>query len=164
MSEKTTASVIQQYSPEIAYTPENFEAEVAGLGQKVADFLGGNHIDPNRVLFAGYNEYAAKTEGSEHWETGDTPQFYFGDMMSLTPPTSLSEDEEMQGEHWAVNPLNYALSNGTLGIYDREKLGNPTEHDTEFGTYLYELSPDAIGQAQIAALQIRTHDPSDTRP
>jgi hypothetical protein len=155
MTERITASVLEPYSTDVAIWYEDYGTEIAQLQRTVMEYLTYHGLNPSDVLFAGYTEAVPKSEGSEHWEEGASPQFFFGDIGSLAPPDTLSDNPDIQEEHWAVNPLNYAITQGTLGFFDKEKLGKPTETDQDFGTYLYEISPETVEAAQVAGLSIR---------
>lgn len=110
------------------------------------------------VLFAGYQQGAHKGSEDEHVDSSGTPLFFFGDDLSLLPPTSLSSDPESQEEHWMANPLRYALPTHTIGIYDRQALDTlsrgPYETDLEFGTYVYALSHDTVEAAKLLDIQL----------
>jgi len=162
MPEIVVGSTTEKFEPSADY--EKAEETIAHLNAAVMDFLTSNNIDPSSVIFSGFSETSPKLEGSEHWEAGEKPAYYFGNVRSLASPQSFSDDEELQGEHWAVNPLKYAISNGSLGIYNKSKLdklsGGPLDSDPkeveEFGTSAYYVDPALLGQAKIAQLNLRS--------
>lgn len=163
MSEIITASILEKPQPNERSSFEYSVETITKINVAIMDFLEANNIDPNSVLFSGFDADDKKENYDEHQTEDGTPLFYFGDIKSLLPPEALSDDPEMQGEHWVVNPLYYAIPYHSLGIYDKamlEAAGGGNQYnvdpvDTEiFGTYTYALNSETLEQAKLAQLTI----------
>jgi len=162
MPEKITASILEKPTPnETEHFQYSAEA-ISQLNSTILDFLEANHLHPDDVLFAGYDADTAKESNDEHMFNEEMPIFYFGDTRSLSPPEWMSDSEELQEEHWMVNPLQYAIPLGTLGVYNKHVLdelaGGPIDQDPaeldEFGTYAYVIDSATLEHAKIAELTL----------
>ena len=171
MPEIITSSITERpqdrTGEDIVYSTET----VAGLEVAVLDFLDANNIDPAKVLFSGFSVDQVKSTTYDHKTEDGTPIYWFGDAKSLAPPESFSDDKDEQGEHWAVNPFNYARSlrrspvgtPGRLGVYDKATIesltGGQYSKDyvdtTEYGTHNYALSSDLLELAKVAEICLR---------
>jgi hypothetical protein len=163
MPEVVTASILEKPQPLDERGFEYSTETIAHINAAIMDFLEVNNIDPNSVLFSGFNAEGSKEDYDEHQAEDGTPIFYFGNARSLSPPETLSSDPDIQGEHWVVNPLYYAIPHHTLGIYDKDKLDALTGGDYYgedpvdvgvFGTYAYALDSATLEQTKIAQLTI----------
>jgi hypothetical protein len=159
--ETIQASMLHAFPSGEQFNGVEMSRDVAEINKAVHQFLEANHINPEDVLFAGFDNTSSKAEGSEHWENGDLPYFFFGNIHSLQPPDSFTNDPDDQGEHWAVNPIKYALKSGTLGVFDKKTLqsAGELESDSEdiqdYGTYVFRVDPLYVEKAKIATLHSR---------
>lgn len=163
MPEIITASIREKPQPIDQRGFEYSTEAIARINAAIIDFLEANNIDPSKVLFSGFDSDGKKEDYDEHQTEDGTPIFYFGNVRSLLPPETLSDDPELQGEHWVVNPLYYAIPQHSLGIYDKDKLDALTggDHYGEdpidvgvFGTYTYALTTEMLEQAKLAQLTV----------
>ncbi len=147
------------------YKPDSIQI-VADVANNVREFLKSNNIDPNTVLFAGYNATIGKDQNTEFATDGGGHTHFFGANISLDPPSE-GDDEDVFGEKNATNPILYALRGGTLGIYDigilsaMVKQGALKDSDRpdadavdidEFGTVALDGATSDIDKAKIAVL------------
>lgn len=119
------SSTVNVYNSGIdALTPS---AEILNRARgDVLSFLSENNIDPQSVVFSGYDSNSAKPDGGEFDEGDGKHSHYFGTIDGMLPPLD-SDDEDIAGDKNAGNPLIYALNGGTLGIYDLSQLRDMTD-------------------------------------
>ncbi|MDO8265655.1 MAG: hypothetical protein Q7T41_01780 [Candidatus Saccharibacteria bacterium] len=162
------SSTVNTYNGGIdSYTP-NPDTLTQARGD-VLSFLAENKIDPQSVVFSGYNTEDGKVEGGEFDEGDGRHSHYFGTIDSMLPALD-SDDEDVTGEKNAGNPLIYALNGGTLGIYSLEQLRDMTAKGSlvdvdnpdlreagidSFGTLALIGTPANIENAKIGELHFR---------
>jgi hypothetical protein len=122
---------------------------------KVLEVIQEKGLEVSEVCFAGYNPQTEKLVTDEFSESDGRHQFFFGTAGAMNPP-SPTDDEELAGDKWVVNPLHYAMQPGqVLGVYDLALL-TPffLEYDQAFGTYLVSATQAQVDVAQLDAITI----------
>ena len=121
----------------------------------VRQFVGKYSLDSKNLLFCGFNKELPKDPDGEHQGA-----IFMGDYLSLGLPSDLDAAPEIQGEHWVVNPILYALEGGSLAIYDRtgiesdRNLHIPEPIDVDFGTLIVNGDSEQIRRHQLGTIQI----------
>jgi len=145
---------------------EQDRLKIVRASHELSHMLRAKGIDPNTVLLRGTSRTEQVTDGSEFDQTDSKNQLFFGtieDTLPLGIDTSSPEANEQAEEAWMVNPLKYALEQGALRIYDRDKITvGDYEQDEQFGTVVASMPVDEARRAErpFSDYNVITNPPS----